>query len=168
MMKNYFAFGSNMFSKRLCERVPSAKAVGTYTLSKHDLRFHKRSKKDGSGKCDAYQTDNENDKVIGRLFTIDAAHECQLDKAEGLGKGYEKKCVCLVDENGETEAAFAYFAVRSCIDNNLKPYTWYKKHVVTGAKEGGLPADYIKKIEAVPADKDPDHSREQKEMVLHD
>ena len=126
MIKNYFSYGSNMSLKRLRKRVPSAEVVGTYTLLNHKLCFHKRScDKSGnkSAKCDAYKTDNENDKVIGRLFTIDTAHECTLDKAEGLGKGYKRECVCLVDENGETEAAFAYFAVRSCIDNNLKPYT---------------------------------------------
>ena len=168
MRKNYFAYGSNMFSKRLRDRVPSAKAIGTYTLPAHDLRFHKRSDRDNSGKCDVYQTDDQNDAVIGRLFTIDTAEEDALDTVEGLGNGYERKEVCVIDENGNTETAFTYYADKSYIDDSLKPYTWYKKHVVAGAKEGGLPAEYIAKIEAVDADEDPDHARHQKEMKLHD
>ena len=166
--RKYFAYGSNMFSKRLCYRVPSAKAIGTYTLPAHDLRFHKRSKKDGSGKCDVYQTDDKNDAVIGRLFTIDTAHECKLNKVEGLGDGYDRKEVDVTDENGNTETAFTYYANKSHIDDSLRPYTWYKKHVLAGAKGGGLPAAYIAKIEAVEADEDPDRDREKNEMKWHD
>jgi gamma-glutamylcyclotransferase len=51
----YFAYGSNMSLSRLRERVPSAEAVGCFSLNGHDLRFHKLSK-DGSGKCDAFFT----------------------------------------------------------------------------------------------------------------
>ena len=168
MRKNYFAYGSNMLSKRLRHRIPSAKAIGTYTLPAHDLRFHKRSDRDNSGKCDVYQTDDQNDAVIGILFTIESADECKLDKAEGLGNGYEKKEVEVGDENGTTETAFTYYANRDCINDAIRPFTWYKQHVVTGAKEGGLPAEYIAKIEAVEADEDPDQDREQREMALHD
>ena len=168
MRKNYFAYGSNMFSKRLRDRVPSAKAIGIYTLPAHDLRFHKRSDRDNSGKCDVYQTGNQNDLVIGRLFTIDTADECKLDKSEGLGDGYDRKEVEVSDENGTTETAFTYYANRDCIDDAIRPFTWYKQHVVTGAKEGGLPAEYIAKIEAVEADEDPDRARHQKEIKLHD
>lgn len=167
MTKKYFAYGSNMSVSRLCKRVPSAKAIGIYTLPEHDLRFHKLSKKDCSGKCDAFCTGNANDAVIGRLFTIDHNEECELDRFEGLDKGYNKKEVRVVGENGEPQNAFTYCADCEYIDNNLHPYTWYKKHVLVGAEQGGLPADYIKKIEAVTAVKDPDSGREEKEMKLH-
>ena len=33
----------------------------------------------------------------------------------------------------------------------LKPYTWYKKHVLVGAKEARLPPVYIKIIEEIKA-----------------
>jgi hypothetical protein len=49
----YFAYGSNMETARLRERMPSAKPLGVAKLSGHELRFHKRSK-DGSGKCNAF------------------------------------------------------------------------------------------------------------------
>ena len=166
--KKYFAYGSNMFVRRLQKRVPGATALGVYTLTAHDLRFHKLSNKDCSGKCDAYFTDNPSDAVIGRLFAIDAAEEDALDKIEGLGKGYEKKEVRVVGENGETETAFTYYADPECINEHLRPFTWYKKHVLVGAKEAELPDDYIKKIEAVAADEDMDSVRAEKELQLHD
>jgi hypothetical protein len=49
----YFAYGSNMSTARLRERMPSCKPLGTATLPGHALRFHKRST-DKSGKCNAF------------------------------------------------------------------------------------------------------------------
>ncbi len=167
MQEKYFAYGSNMFARRLCKRVPSAKVIGIYTLPAHDLRFHKRSDKDGSGKCDAYYTGDKNHAVIGRLFTIDAGEVDALDKAEGLGYGYEKKVVRVLNETGETETAFTYCAAPTAINTTIHPFTWYKQHVLTGAKEAGLPPDYIKKIEAITATPDPNRDREKIEMALH-
>ena len=165
MHRKYFAYGSNLFVARLRERVPSAEAIGVYTLPKHDLRFHKRSDKDGSAKCDAFATDDENDFVIGRVFNIAQNEESKLDKAEGLGNGYDKKNVRVFDDTGNFVDAFTYCATD--IDKTLRPYTWYKKHVVAGAKEGSLPDAYIKKIETVAADKDINRSREKRELSLH-
>src|SRR5207248_632051 len=70
----YFAYGSNMLTKRLRERVPSARFSAVTPLSKHVLRFHKLSEgKAGSqsGKCNAYFTGNEQDVVYGVVFDID-------------------------------------------------------------------------------------------------
>jgi hypothetical protein len=49
----YFAYGSNMRSARLRERVPSARYFATGKIQGYKLAFHKRSKQDGSGKADA-------------------------------------------------------------------------------------------------------------------
>lgn len=50
-----FAYGSNMLTDRLRERVPSARPVAVARLAGHSLRWHKVSI-DGSGKCDAEAT----------------------------------------------------------------------------------------------------------------
>ena len=52
-----FAYGSNVCSGRLRERVPSAVPVRVARLLNHSLRFHKRSG-DHSGKCDAWRVTN--------------------------------------------------------------------------------------------------------------
>ena len=54
----YFAYGSNMLTARLRERMPSCKPLGIAKLPGHALRFHKRSK-DQSGKCNAFATDDD-------------------------------------------------------------------------------------------------------------
>ena len=66
----YFAYGSNMSLLRLRERVPSAERLGVFKLEQHVLRFHKIGI-DGSGKCDAFLTEDPNASVIGALFEID-------------------------------------------------------------------------------------------------
>ena len=47
----YFAYGSNMSSRRLRERMPGARAESRAILPCHRLAWHKIGK-DGSGKCD--------------------------------------------------------------------------------------------------------------------
>lgn len=165
---NYFAYGSNMFVPRLRDRVPSAVVIGVYTLPEHQLKFHKRSDKDGSGKCDVFFTGDENDFVVGILFEIDGGEEKVLDKFEGLGKGYEKKNVTVANADGENETAFTYYADKKCIDESLRPLHWYKQHVLAGAIENGLPDDYVEKIESVADVFDADEKRAQTEMALHE
>src|SRR4030081_95179 len=67
----YFAYGSNMLTARLRERVPSAAAIGIGKLVAHALRWDKRSWQGGSGKCDAEATSRNDDVVWGVLFELD-------------------------------------------------------------------------------------------------
>jgi hypothetical protein len=62
----------------------------------------------------------------------------------------------------DTLAKMLYFAYGSnmCAGRLLRPYSWYKRFVVEGARQHGLPADYIAGIEALPAAEDPDQNRD--------
>lgn len=161
----YFAYGSNMSTSRLQKRVPSAMALGCYALSGHDLRFHKSSK-DGSGKCDAYSTKNELDIIYGVLFKIDPKEMPALDKAEGLGLGYDQKEITVTDSDGSLVTAVTYVATN--IDNNKKPYSWYVNHVLVGAKEASLPLKYIEeKIASIDSIEDSDKERDMKQRAIH-
>lgn len=153
-----------MSTPRLIDRVPSAKAVLVARLERHRLKFHKSSK-DGSGKCDIEFTNDQNDVVYGVVFQILVSDKTELDKKEGLGRGYKEKSVSVVGEDGESVNAVTYYATN--IDSSLKPYYWYKEHVVRGAKEHNLPAVYIKSIEAVESDPDPDPKNNKKELSIY-
>jgi cation transport regulator ChaC len=162
----YFAYGSNMSPARLKARTPSARVLGTATLPGHVLRFHKRSR-DKSGKCNVFATANSADRVLGVLFAIDKAERSKLDGAEGLNKGYHDATVTVINEHGRRRKVLTYVATPDSIDDNLKPYTWYKDFVVSGAKECGLPTDYVSEfIEAVEAVDDPDEKRAQRERAI--
>ena len=170
----YFAYGSNMSERRLKvkKRAPSAEVIGTGVLNDHCLTFRKLSK-DGSGKCTIECC--KSGKVYGVLFEINNDEKCCLDKAEGaLGNGGYKKItrnIKMLDSKcskyacGDPICAKTYQATNPC--QNLKPYTWYKQHVLVGAIEQKLPPYYIDYLIRVDADKDWYEKREARELSIY-
>lgn len=142
----YFGYGSNMSTERLRARVPSACARGKGRLLHHALRWHKLGR-DGSGKCDIVPADTPS-VVWGVLFDVAWSEKPVLDAAEGLGFGYFEKEVRVVTDDGEC-IALTYHANPDRTDATLRPMAWYKGHVVRGAREHGLPADYIRALDRI-------------------
>lgn len=148
---------------RLRQRVPGARVIGCYFLDGHDLRFHKRGQ-DGSAKCDALYTGSD-DRIYGVLFEIPQSEKPALDRAEGLGVGYDEKVVSLQNQQGEQREAITYFALQ--IDPSLKPYHWYVNHLLVGAREARLPAEYIDRIVRVVSVDDADPERDYRERAIN-
>ena len=69
-MENYFAYGSNMSSLRLRERIPSARSLGAARLAGWRLAPNKRGR-DGSGKANLVV--DANSVVWGVLYQLVAA-----------------------------------------------------------------------------------------------
>ncbi len=162
----YFSYGSNMSSKRLVERVPSARSITAAQLHGHVLKCHKRSK-DGSAKCDAFSTENSSDLVWGVIFDIDESQKGKLDSCEGLGGGYDRKTVTVTTVDGQQIDTFTYYATKDALDDSLFSYSWYKMHVLTGAREHGLPEDYVTWLETFEATDDPDRQRHERELSIY-
>ncbi len=157
MTLNYFAYGSNLHPVRFRERVASARPLGITELIGHSLRFHKRGQ-DGSGKCNAWPTRCETDRVIGVIYQMAATEKDLLDAVEGVGKGYELATRSF-DLAGDEREAFFYQAHPNHIDDALRPFTWYKALVVRGCQVHHFPRPYIRHIERVEALWDPDTAR---------
>ncbi len=160
----YFGYGSNMLTCKLKDRCRSAVPIGICKIKKHSLKFHKVSHAnqngipDVSGKGDMIPSESETDEVYGVLFKILKKEEKKLDGAEGYPDwGYGKKKIDVITTKGEKYRSVMYFA--NDIDSKKKPYHWYKEQVVQGARENGLPEDYIKKIEAFESIQDTDEER---------
>jgi len=160
----YFAYGSNMSTPRLSDRVSGLSKIGIGKLCGHALEYHKVSK-DGSAKCDIVISEVDDSIVIGIVFLFPDNQLVKLNEAEGYGKGYDSKYVAISLANGSELEALTYFATN--IDKGLKPYHWYKHHVVYGAQENGLPDWYIERLKAVESVDDPDFAREAKQMNLY-
>ena len=160
----YFAYGSNMSLRRLRARVASAVRLDNASLYGHRLRFHKRGR-DGSAKCDAQQTGDPAHRVLGVVFEIAGAEKPDLDRYEGVGLGYVTQTVQLTLSNGDQLEAYTYIA--TLIDSALRPFAWYKEHVLRGALENHLDADYIQAIHHIAADIDPDPEREARELAIY-
>src|SRR5580700_1565214 len=85
----YFAYGSNMLTERLHERCKSAKAIGVAVAFGHRLEFSKRSR-DDSGKATIVRSNKSEEHVFGVVFEVVISERAALDKAEGVGTGYER------------------------------------------------------------------------------
>lgn len=151
----YFDYGSNMLTSRLRNRVPSASKINNAILPDYSLFYHKRSI-DGSGKCNIKQTNGS--LVHGIIFKIDENEKPDLDRAEGLGSGYEETQIEVYVEDDPVKV-FTYVASESHMDSSLHPYDWYKILVLEGAREHGLPEKYINAIEEVNTVRDPNQER---------
>jgi cation transport regulator ChaC len=161
----YFSYGSNMSIRRFRLRVPSAACIGSSILKGHELRFHKVSSRDGSAKCDVVVTASPDQVVYGVVYRIDETEKPGLDRAEGLGFGYEQKYVSIEMENGAEVRAFCYFATE--IAPHLKPFDWYREHVLRGARENNLPEAYIHRIQATEAVADDNVVRRETELSVY-
>lgn len=157
-----FSYGSNMLAARLRERVPKAQFVGVGVLREHALKWHKVAS-DGSGKCDIALALGSESYVCGVIYRIPPAEKSALDRAEGLGYGYNEKSVN-IEVGGSTLVASAYFATNT--NPELLPFTWYRALVIAGAVEHGLPQEYISLLRNVPATQDTDSFRHSKYMAL--
>lgn len=102
---------------------------------------------------------------FGALFSIQTIHLPQLDKFEGRGYGYERKSVQVNLPSGESSTAETYIAIK--VDSSLRPFDWYKEHVLRGARAISLPPSYIASIEAVVADIDTDEQRRASELAIY-
>ncbi len=149
----YLAYGSNLHPLRLAERV-SSRLLDTIELRGWHLRFHKRGR-DGSGKASIVPTDSSSDTVHAALFEIRAAHKWRLDAIEGLGIGYDEVRMPLAG-HGE---AFAYVASDDYVDEALRPFVWYRRLIVMGARYHAFPHRYVHTIRKHPATEDFDHRR---------
>lgn len=158
-MLKYLAYGSNLHPGRLQKRVPSAEVIEVVQLQGWQLRFHKRSK-DASGKCNIIQTDQPADLIFGVIYEINPAEKSRLDRAEGMGSGYDERQVSV---NGHRDV---FFYQATDIDDALKPYTWYREYVLLGARYHELPEVYLQELETVEAWQDPDNDRHAKHIYL--
>jgi len=151
----YFAYGSNLLSARLRARCPSARKAGNAMLVRFRLVWHKIGC-DGTGKCDVVFTGNPGDHVHGVAWVIRRSELPALDYHEELDTGYYS-CNVPVVVGSQRRLARTYRAIP--VDPALKPLDWYKRFVVDGAREHGLPEDYVARLALAPAMRDPDPGR---------
>lgn len=103
--------------------------------------------------------------VLGVVFDLPESEKPALDRFEGVGQGYEVRTVTVTLVGGQDIKVFTYWATK--IDPRLKPYHWYKHHVLHGARTAGLSDRYIARIEAVESIEDPNADRHRRQMNMY-
>jgi hypothetical protein len=138
----YFAYGSNLHSGRLRARAPGARALGAARLRGVRLVCNKLGR-DGTAKANLEPAPSSH--VWGALFSLPEPDWRPLDRAEA---GYERIEV-RVEHDGAVRAASTYRSQRLTTEPALRPD--YKRFIVEGAREHGLPPEWITLLEALPA-----------------
>ena len=164
MKINYFAFGSNLSSARLLQRIPEASKYCVATLQQHRLCWHKKGQ-DQSGKCDIVFTGKPLDTVYGVVYLMTHDEKLELDAYEGAGIGYERRVIQVSTLHGAVIDAFTYCALE--IDQRRRPYHWYKEHVLRGALEHEFPSHYVEHIKGTRSIDDRDETRHQRELSIY-
>lgn len=150
----YFAYGSNMSTLRLMARVPSARLERAAVLFGYRLVFNKRGA-DDSAKCNI-EAAEEKESVHGVVWRMNAADKPALDAAEGPNYYTWWYQLAMGDRN---LPVFTYVARPGAIAKGLRPYDWYLAFLVAGAREHGLPPDYLETLSRVATRPDPDAGR---------
>lgn len=153
-----------MSARRLAARLPSAVVDCVASVTGYYMAYRKQGR-DGSAKCGLWESGNEEHVVWGVLYDIHPSERAALDRVEGLGWGYEVRDLQLTVPGREPISAFTYYPTR--VAGNLQPYAWYVEHVLRGAREHGLPADYIAAAVDVEPMADPDPERHERELSIY-
>ena len=134
-----------MDAKRLGERIPAAVSMGSGLLRGWRFVCNKTGS-DGSAKANIER--DPDGEVWGVIYRFAEADLVKLDLFEG---GYRRLHVKVVRPNGEHgEQVFectTYFSHR--ITEGQLPFGWYKRHMLTGAEDHGLPADWLDMLRAI-------------------
>lgn len=127
------------------ERIPTSAIIGAARLDHFQLLWNKPGV-DGSGKANIRPTANS--VVWGVVYRIEAHEWPRLDAFE---PGYTRTSVGVLHED-ELVPCVTYCAPGA--PDAQPPYDWYRNLVIEGARDHGLPADYVRHIEAVPIQPD--------------
>ena len=127
----YFAYGSNMNSKRMEDREINFSKRELAILKDHELCFNKQAFHNPS---EGYANlSPEKDKVTeGILYEIDDKDIVKLDKFEGYPNHYIKKAIKVELANGNEVDALVYIARPDKIKDDLKPIKEYLSYLKQG------------------------------------
>ncbi|XP_078034016.1 gamma-glutamylcyclotransferase [Augochlora pura] len=153
----YFAYGSNMLTKRIHINNPTAERKNIGLLKNFRLDFLRYSTRWGG--CSATIVPTENYNVWGVIWEL---HECNLatlDHQEGVAnKVYFPLMVDVETPDGQILNCRVY---QQCdnpdehvklrlLPSHRKPSPLYINTILEGAKENKIPAEYIKFLETIP------------------
>ena len=154
---DYFAYGSNMSYRRIVARIGWCEVIGVARLVGWRIAFNKRGR-DGSSKCNAQRTGVNRDHLLGVIYRIDIEQRSVLDEIEGAGVGYSAHTARA--HHGTARAdVMLYVASPDYIDHDAAPFDWYLDFVLHGAREHGLPDEYVAQIAQAPTQPDPNPER---------
>lgn len=145
----YFAYGSNMSTEQIRRRLDRLPEARVARLPGYRIAFNKWSSS-WRGLAANIVPDPTNE-VWGVAYLCSPEDLAELDRREGVGKGggYIRRRIT-VEVGGERIEAETYIAEdKESLEPEGMPPAAYANTILAGAREHGLPADYIERLERV-------------------
>ena len=146
MSKAYFAYGSNLWIDQMVARIgPIRQGAGRPRIARlpnYRLTFNMQGE-DGQVFANLM---SPGQGVLGVVYRCSSEALLRMDQYE---KGYERRQVQIVLENGVELNAVTYIAQTSQTEGVSQPSAEYLQRILRGARQHGLPEAYIKEIQAV-------------------
>ncbi len=141
----YFAYGSNLLREQKEKRTGTIGEARRARLDGYRITFNKRGD-DGTGKANIMP--DVAHMVWGVVYLCNPTALTEMDKHEGVRGGhYYREIVCVQCDSGEVLEAVTYIAGDTFLQDSLVPTSDYLLRILRGAREHGLPQDYINEIE---------------------
>jgi len=134
----YFAYGSNMNHQQMHERCPGSKFIRRVILKGYKFVYDGHSKNRAGAVANIIKS--KSSRVLGGLYEISKEDFTNLDVYEGFPDNYDRMVVEIQDEENTISNVMVYFRKWK---RRGKPSMLYRKIVTQGAKDCGLPDDYI-------------------------
>jgi len=161
--KFYFAYASDMLEERLRKgSSPSARKLGPAYVAGRAFEYSIYAKVWRGGVGDLVPVPDLGRRAWGVLYEVPAADIAALDQQKGVAKDdpkYKRITVEAVDADGRAASAITYVlhdnkrtpdAGSPTGFQRFKPTKQYRSCVVNGARQAGLPADYLEELAAIP------------------
>lgn len=140
----YFAYGSNLNAQQKEKRTGRIREARRARLPGYRLAFNKRA---AGGGVNANIVPQVGDEVWGVLYRCTPAALSEMDHYEGVAEGhYDRALVTVLLEDGQQVEAITYVAGQGFICSEGLPRKDYLERIVRGARDYGLPEDYVRRI----------------------
>lgn len=138
-MPLYFAYGSNLDTRQMQRRCPSAHVVGIGRLPGHRLAFSRFSESRGCGVADIVAAAGQ--EVWGLLYELSEDDlSGSLDHCEGFPDCYTRLRLTVETLSDGTPDAWVYSVVDK--DEHVEPDSGYLEIIRKAASEHGFPEEY--------------------------
>ncbi|MBN2205666.1 MAG: gamma-glutamylcyclotransferase [Thermoleophilia bacterium] len=142
----YFAYGSNLSVDQKMFRTGAIRRAVRCRLPGYRFAFNKRMAAGEGMYANVVRDDAAT--VWGVAYLCDDDAVAELDRFEGVSWGhYRREQVEVVTDDGEVLEALTYVAGQRYVGDEGWPLPHYLRMILDGARDHGLPEEYIEHIE---------------------
>lgn len=134
----YFAYASNMHREQMKRWCPASRFLKAAALAGYRFVYDGFSVTWDGAVANIVRSDAET--VWGAVYEITERDRLTLDAFEGYPREYEHREVEVRDRDGRTHRVLTYIRTGRAPG---RPHPDYERIVIDGAKESGLPEEYI-------------------------